>query len=71
VDWIHLVQNRDQRRALVNTVMNLFHRMRRISLCEQLSSDLYSCFTFRRSREQSWSGDRLLWQNFCGFLSTF
>jgi len=23
VDWIHLVQNRDQLRALVNTVMNL------------------------------------------------
>jgi hypothetical protein len=23
VDWIHLVQDRDQRRALVNTIMNL------------------------------------------------
>jgi hypothetical protein len=23
VDWIHLVQDRDRRRALVNTVMNL------------------------------------------------
>jgi hypothetical protein len=23
VDWVHLAQDRDQRRALVNTVMNL------------------------------------------------
>jgi hypothetical protein len=23
VDWIHLIQDRDQRRAVVNTVMNL------------------------------------------------
>jgi hypothetical protein len=23
IDWIHLVQDKDQRRALVNTVMNL------------------------------------------------
>jgi hypothetical protein len=23
MDWIHLIQDRDQRRALVNTVMNL------------------------------------------------
>jgi len=23
VDWIHLAQDKDQRRALVNTVMNL------------------------------------------------
>jgi hypothetical protein len=29
MDWIDLAQNRDQWRALVNTVMNLgFHKMR-------------------------------------------
>jgi hypothetical protein len=27
VDWIDLAQDRDQRRALVKTVMNLFHEM--------------------------------------------
>jgi hypothetical protein len=26
VDWIHLAQDRDQRRAVVNAVMNLPHR---------------------------------------------
>jgi hypothetical protein len=32
MDWIDLTQNRDQRRALVNTVMNLgFHKMPRSS----------------------------------------
>jgi hypothetical protein len=31
VDWMHMVQDKDQWQALVNTVMNLgFHKMREI-----------------------------------------
>jgi hypothetical protein len=31
VDWIHWAQDRDRWRAVVNTVMNGFHKMRGIS----------------------------------------
>lgn len=32
MDWIHLIQNRDQWRAIVNTVMNLFFPSSMVSL---------------------------------------
>jgi hypothetical protein len=32
VNWIHLAQNRDHWRALVNTVMNVFKLLRNISI---------------------------------------
>jgi hypothetical protein len=32
MDWVHLAQDRDHRRALVNTVMNImFHKILEIS----------------------------------------
>jgi hypothetical protein len=36
VDWMHLVQDRDQRRAIVNTVMNLRGSIKQGESLEQL-----------------------------------